>query len=83
MSVPMDNLRLDQIEAGAQTCPDACAADAIRLVVEVRRLRAALKPFAHHALPGWDTRSEREYRISVTEGQVACAWTALNEEVGP
>jgi hypothetical protein len=33
----------------------------------------ALRPFAHHSLGGWDSQSERQYRIRVTEGQVARA----------
>lgn len=49
------------------------------LIAEVRRLRETLVPFAHHALAGWNARSDREYTIRVTEGQVAGAWHALND----
>lgn len=37
--IPWDELRLSQVEAVASTCPDACAADVVSLIAEVRRLR--------------------------------------------
>jgi hypothetical protein len=53
-------------------------ADFERLEAEVRMLRAALQPFAHHSLGGFWTESERKLRIRVTEGQLCRAWMALN-----
>lgn len=47
------------------------------LVAEVRRLREALKPFAHHSHAGDDRNSEQERSIRVTVGQVATAWFML------
>lgn len=37
-----DDLRLDQVGQGAAGCPDACGADVVSLIAEVRRLRAAI-----------------------------------------
>jgi hypothetical protein len=39
MTMPWDDLRLAQVEAGAKECPDACGADVVSLVAEVRRLQ--------------------------------------------
>ena len=77
--MPWDEDRLRAVEREANACPsgDACSQDVVSLVAEVRRLRTALLPFAHHALGGWDTRSTRRYSIRVTEGQVARAAKAL------
>lgn len=36
-----DDLRLAQVEEAAQGCPDACSADVVSLIAEVRRLRSA------------------------------------------
>lgn len=44
----------------------------------VAMLRRALRPFAHHSLPGFWTESDRVLRIRVTEGQLCRAWMALN-----
>lgn len=38
--IPWDEKRLSLVEASAQACDDACSADAISLVAEVRRLQA-------------------------------------------
>jgi hypothetical protein len=78
----MDDLRLSQIEASASPCPDACAADAVRLVAEVRRLRLALEPFAARSIGGYDARSKRRLQITVSEGALATAWLTLNSDWG-
>lgn len=41
-TVPWDDLRLSQVEKSAQSCPDACAADAETLVAEVRYLHEVI-----------------------------------------
>lgn len=43
MTIPWDDLRLSQVEDVARHCDDACRADVLSLVVEVRRLREALE----------------------------------------
>lgn len=37
MTFPWDDLRLSQVEESASGCPDACGADVVSLVAEVRR----------------------------------------------
>lgn len=46
--MPWDEDRLSAVEAEAKACPsgDACAADVVSLVAEVRRLRVALQEIA-------------------------------------
>lgn len=58
---------------------DAALARAERAEGQRDRLVEALRPFAHHSLGGWDARSERQYRIRVTEGQVARAGILLGQ----
>ena len=41
MTIPWDDLRLSHVEDVARHCDDACRADVISLVAEVRRLRAS------------------------------------------
>lgn len=53
--IPWDELRLSQVEAVANKCPDACAADVVSLVSEVRKLQRLLDrayPWVHNPYRG-------------------------------
>ena len=52
MNAPWDALRLNQVEEAARGRPDACSADVISLVAEVRQLRADLQSALRMAIGG-------------------------------
>lgn len=55
MPIPWDELRLSQVEDVARHCDDACGADVVSLVAEVRRLQRLLDrayPWLHNPYVG-------------------------------
>lgn len=80
MALTLDAAMLRRIEIHPRLVDGT---DIVLLIREIRKLRKALRPFASHSFGGYDVRSTRRDTIWVTEGQLARAWFALNDDEVP
>lgn len=80
MALTLDTAMLRKIEVRAR---HDGRPDVVQMVREIRKLRKALRPFAARSFAGYDALSARRVPIRVTEGQLARAWFALNDDEVP